>query len=114
RAFISSDRYDRSLVELEDLLLTAGVFSGYEPPEAAKWRAAAALRKKRQVEISDGSYGKDMRERWLRDGTTEAEPQEPPPSPWSRAPLSTGDLPELVHQPPPAPYRSPPKVGRND
>ena len=124
RRLIVDDRYDPQVANLPESLLTVGKMVGYEPPEAAEWRAGIERRRK-ELKRRDGG----MLEQILRDARDRFRRGEPP---WTDPDDFDGEDDEFgddaldvmewspddyLDRPPAAPAtirRDAPKIGRND
>ena len=133
RQIIISGRYDAQFDDLEVRLLTVGTMVGYEPPEAATWRAALPERLARAKEGEDAFerlLGAEARQRWLEgkppwpERDSDWEPAEDEDDGLEDDALEDDDAEDYAADVPAldAPFvgevetirRATPKVGRND
>ena len=123
RRLIVEDRYDPQMIDLPQDLLTVGKMVGYEPPEAAEWRAEIE-RRERERKRRGAAGGleemvRDLRDRfrrgefgWSDPGRVDDEHNSPGGSGATGWPPEDYGAP--LAPPPGTIRRDEPKVGRND
>ena len=126
RRLIVEDRYDPQVADLPESLLAVGKMVGYEPPEAAEWRAEIDRRRK-ELGRRGGVQSLEQMMREMRDSFRRGEQQWTDPDDYDDEDEEFGEADALdsvdwspddhVSPPPAAPgtiRREGPKVGRND